>query len=79
MMQNHDTNIEAVAFDLDGLMFNTEDLWDVVTATLLMRRNRKPCENFTRHVTGRPARIALPMLLEWFELDDTVEQIQTEI
>ena len=78
-MQRHDTKIKAIAFDFDGLMFNTEDLWDVVTTTLLRRRDREPSTEFTRQVTGRPARVALPMLLEWFELDDTVEQIQSEI
>ena len=78
-MPRNNTAIKAIAFDFDGLMFNTEDLWDVVTKTLLARRDREPSGEFTRQVTGRPARIALPMLLEWFELDDTVDQIQAEI
>lgn len=78
-MPNNDNPIQAVAFDLDGLMFNTEDLWEIVSDQLLARRGKRPSKEFSRQVTGRPAKVALPMLIEWFQLNDTTDQIQSEI
>ena len=36
-----DHRLQAVVFDLDGLMFNTEDLYDLVGEELLRRRGHR--------------------------------------
>jgi len=76
-MQIHES-IKAVVFDLDGLMFNTEDLYDEVGEALL-----RPCgHRFTTELkdamTGRPARVALQIMIDHHGLDTTVEQLQAE-
>jgi HAD superfamily hydrolase (TIGR01509 family) len=71
-------DIRAVAFDLDGLMFNTEELYEEVAAEMARRRGHEPDDELLRQMMGRPARTALPLMIERYGLLDTVEQLQDE-
>ena len=68
----------AVTFDLDGLMFNTEDIYSMVGTELMRRRG---CE-FTRELSdammGRPPQSAFEVMIDWHGLDDTWEALSAE-
>ena len=72
------TNIKAVAFDLDGLMFNTEELYEEVGGQLLRRRGKVCTRELLDQMMGRPGRVALQIMIDFHGLDATVEQLQTE-
>lgn len=68
----------AVVFDLDGLMFNTEDLYQHVGDELLRRRG-KVCEpELLDAMMGRPGAVSLQIMIDWHTLDDTVEGLAAE-
>jgi len=72
------STLQAVVFDLDGLMFNTEELYQQVD-TLLLARRGKPCETqLLDKMMGRKTDIALQILIDWHQLDDTVEMLTDE-
>lgn len=71
-------SIRAVAFDLDGLLVNTEELYETVGGELLRRRGCQMEEDLLRQMIGRPSAVALPILIRWYGLQDSVEQLQQE-
>jgi HAD superfamily hydrolase (TIGR01509 family) len=73
-----DANIRAVAFDLDGLMFNTEELYEQVAADMLRMRGHEPDDLLMRQMMGRPARTALPLMIDRYRLTDSVDELQRE-
>jgi HAD superfamily hydrolase (TIGR01509 family) len=70
--------IRAVVFDLDGLMFNTEELYDEVGDVLLQRRGHRFSTQLKRRMMGRPGRVAFQIMIDDHGLDATVEQLQAE-
>jgi HAD superfamily hydrolase (TIGR01509 family) len=68
----------AVVFDLDGLMFNTEELYDDVGGELLRRRGHVFSQNLKDAMMGRPGRVALAVLIEQLALADSVETLFDE-
>ncbi|HEX4142253.1 MAG TPA: HAD family phosphatase [Pirellulales bacterium] len=68
----------AVVFDLDGLMVNTEELYQLV-GTELLRRRGKPFEpELLDEMMGRPARVSLDIMIRWHGLEATVEELSSE-
>ncbi len=57
-------------------MFNTEDLYDEVGIQLLARRGKVFTPQLKDAMMGRPARVALQIMIDWHELDDSVEELQ---
>jgi HAD superfamily hydrolase (TIGR01509 family) len=70
--------IEAVALDMDGLLLNTEDLYQEVCQTLMARRGKRYDEEVRRKMIGLPARLAFGVLIEHGGLKDTWQQLQEE-
>ena len=70
--------IRAVVFDLDGLLVNTEDLYQCVGTELLRRRGRSFGPDLLDAMMGRPQRVALAVMIEWHGLSDTVETLASE-
>jgi len=68
----------AVVFDLDGLMFNTEELYQDVGGELLRRRGLEFTPDLLDAMMGRPNHVALGMMIEWHGLSDTVQQLAAE-
>jgi HAD superfamily hydrolase (TIGR01509 family) len=68
----------AVAFDLDGLMFNTEELYQQVGGEMLRRRGREFTVDLLDAMMGRPASVALQLMIDAHQLDSSVEQLAAE-
>lgn len=68
----------AVAFDMDGTMFNTEELYEQVGDTLLQRRGKSICRELLDRMMGLPGSIALQAMIDFHQLDATIEQLQQE-
>ncbi len=68
----------AVVFDLDGLMFNTEELYQEVGAELLRRRGYLFTPQLLNKMMGRPGHVALQSMIDEHALRDTVPQLQQE-
>jgi HAD superfamily hydrolase (TIGR01509 family) len=72
------TTIRAVVFDFDGLMVNTEEVFQISGSELLRRRGKEPTPAIFHGMMGRRSHEALAYLIEVMKLDDTIEQLQTE-
>jgi HAD superfamily hydrolase (TIGR01509 family) len=68
----------AVVFDLDGLMFNTEELYQEVGTELLRRRGYVFTQELLDQMMGRPSQIALQMMIDTHTLKATVEELLAE-
>jgi len=70
--------IKAVVFDMDGLMFNTEDLYDQVGQELLSRRNQSFSNELKMQLMGLPGPVAYQLIIDQFDLRDSIETLQRE-
>ena len=72
------SSLQAVVFDLDGLMFNTEELYQWVGGELLRRRGRVFDGPLLDAMMGRQQRVALQIMIDWHQLTDTIETLSSE-
>jgi len=70
--------IKAVAFDMDGLMFDTEDTYWKAASTLLGRRGEVYTEKLCNAMMGRPPRYCFELFKETFGFPETWQELQTE-
>ena len=70
--------LSAAIFDLDGLMFNTEELYHHVGGEMLRRRGKQLTEDLLDKMMGRQSREALQIMIDWHDLDDTAEELEAE-
>lgn len=68
----------AVVFDLDGLMFNTEELYQHVGGEVLRRRGHAFTPELLDQMMGRPGHVALDIMIRWHGLNDTVAELAIE-
>jgi HAD superfamily hydrolase (TIGR01509 family) len=68
----------SVVFDLDGLLLDTEPIFEEVAARLLARRGKQSDPNVLERMMGTPARQALKLFREHHDLNETVEELSTE-
>ena len=71
--------IKAIAFDLDGLMVNTEDIYDDVCQSLLSRRKLSFDQDLKRRMMGRPGRVAIQIMKDELRMNESVEELQSEV
>jgi pseudouridine-5'-monophosphatase len=72
------TPVRGVAFDLDGLLVNTEELYQHVGGELLARRGRTFEADLLDRMMGRPQPVSLQIMIDWHGLDDTIETLAAE-
>ena len=72
-------NINAVAFDLDGLMVNTEDLYDEVLDRILQRRGLSFSLELKLAMMGLKAEDAFEVLKNRCQLTESLAQIRSEV
>lgn len=70
--------LQAVIFDLDGTLLNTEELYWDCGHTILSRRGHQVTRELLDQMMGRPSRVALQIMIDWHGLDATVPQLQAE-
>jgi HAD superfamily hydrolase (TIGR01509 family) len=70
--------IRAVALDMDGLLLNTEDLYQEVSQILMERRGKIYREEVRKKMIGLPAPQAFGVLIEHEALKDTWQELQRE-
>lgn len=70
--------ITAVTFDMDGLMFNTEDLYDQVGEILLERRGQRFTRELKLEMMGLPGPVAFEVMRERCGIEDSIEQLQSD-
>lgn len=61
----------AVVFDMDGLMFNTEDVYYQVGSELLRRRGCEFSRELSDAMMGRPPQPSFEVMIQWHSLTDT--------
>lgn len=71
-------SIRAVVFDLDGLLVNTEELYQHVGGELLRRRGRTFGPDLLDAMMGRPQQVSLQIMIDWHGLADTIETLAAE-
>lgn len=70
--------LAAVVFDLDGLMFNTEDLYQQSGHEVLARRGKTLTPELLDQLMGRQAHKAIQIMIDWHQLDVTPEELTAE-
>jgi len=72
------TEIRAVVFDMDGLMFNTELIFNETGTELLRRRGVTNAQPVIDKMMGRRANEAFLEMIAHCQLKETVEELQAE-
>ena len=70
--------LAAVVFDLDGLIVNSEDIYEEADAEVLRRRGRTYEHVLRERMMGRPTDESLRMMIEHHGLSDTLEELRLE-
>jgi HAD superfamily hydrolase (TIGR01509 family) len=70
--------IKAVAFDMDGLMFDTEDTYWKAASALLGRRGQVYTNELCNAVMGRPPKFCFELFKETFGFPETWQELQRE-
>ena len=70
--------VRAVVFDMDGLMFNTELVFNATGTELLRRRGKEPHPRLFQQMMGRRAPEAFAVMIELMELTETFEELREE-
>jgi HAD superfamily hydrolase (TIGR01509 family) len=72
------TPIRAVAFDLDGLLIDSEPLFHEVARQVLARRNKLLTPELAQAIMGTPARQSLELFRTHYQLVETVDELVVE-
>ncbi len=70
--------IQAVAFDMDGLMFDTEAVYWKAADALLKRRGHAYTDELCLAVMGRPPRFCYELFKETFHLPESWQELKRE-
>lgn len=73
-----DRAIRAVVFDLDGILANTEDLYEHAGETILGRRGKTYDAELRELIMGRPVVDAIQIMIDSHSLTDTVDGLMLE-
>jgi len=77
-MTNSAFNIKVVIFDMDGLMFNTEDLFDLSGTELARRRGFEMTPELRNQMMGRRAEEAFEAMIQFLDLKESIATLQEE-
>lgn len=72
------TPYAAVAFDMDGLMFDTEDVYWKAADALLKRRGFAYTQELCDRIMGRPPEYCFTQFKEHFSLPESWQELQQE-
>lgn len=77
-MPENGRSIRGVVFDLDGLMFNTEEVFHQAGNVLLRKRGHELTRDLLSRMMGRRAKESFALLIEELGLSETVDDLLTE-
>lgn len=77
-VMSHEEQIDAVVFDCDGLMFNTEVVFERTGTELLRRRGHRATPELFLRMMGRRADEAFAAMVEMYSLPDPIPELQAE-
>lgn len=75
---SHAPQLDAVVFDFDGLIVNSEDVYHQADTELLRRRGKVYEPTLRERMMGRPTEESLRVMIEHHALDDTPEALEIE-
>jgi len=70
--------LAAVVFDLDGLIVNSEDVYELADVEVLRRRGKVYDDELRSQMMGRPTAESLRKMIQWHALEDSVELLDAE-
>lgn len=70
--------IVAVAFDMDGLMFDTEEVYWKTATVLLERRGFPYTSELCNDIMGRPPEYCFRKMVDYYSLSDSWQELQQE-
>lgn len=70
--------MRVVVFDMDGLMFNTEDVYTLVGTEMLQRRGHAFSEELKHQMMGLPPQSSFELMIRHCGLSDTWQQLAEE-
>ena len=73
-----DGRIQAVVFDLDGLMLNTEDVFSLAGKQMLTRRGLQMTDEIHRSMLGRRPNEAFQALKDLTGITDSIDDLKQE-
>lgn len=68
----------AVVFDMDGLIVNSEDVYEQADREVLRRRGKMFEAELREQMTGRPTADSLRLMIEHHALDDALDALERE-
>jgi pseudouridine-5'-monophosphatase len=74
----NEPSLRAVAFDLDGILANTEDLYEQAGEAVLGRRGKIYDAELRERIMGRPVVDAIQIMIDCHSLPDTVDDLMCE-
>jgi pseudouridine 5'-phosphatase len=72
------TPLRAVVFDLDGILANTEDLYEAACETVLGRRGKTYDPSLRERMMGRPVADALQIMIDAHGFPDPIDAMMLE-
>ncbi len=73
-----ESELQAVVFDLDGLLVNSEDLYEQAGETVLRRRGKTYDAALREQMMGRPVVDAIQLMIDCHSLSDPLEDLMCE-
>ena len=77
-MEARTTAIEALIFDMDGLLVDSEPLADASMVEFLRRHGRQAREEYAPQLLGRRLPDAVALFIEWYGLEGQLEDLTAE-
>ena len=71
--------IKVVVFDMDGLMFNTEDVFEIAGAELVRRRGFEMSTELRNKMMGRKAEESIGALIQFLNLKESIPALIKEV
>jgi HAD superfamily hydrolase (TIGR01509 family) len=75
----NDQILRAVVFDLDGLIANTEDLYELAGDDILGRRGKTHDHALRVQMMGRPVADSMRIMIDYHSLPDTLDELLVEV
>jgi HAD superfamily hydrolase (TIGR01509 family) len=77
-MATEEVALRAVVFDLDGILANTEDLYEIACGEVLGRRGLKYEATLREQMMGRPVMDSIQIMIDAHALDDPIDALLLE-